>query len=304
MDAATSLAGKTEVRQCMESWVAAVKSLDLDRIMSHYSQDVVAFDAIMQLQFKGVEAYRKHWEMCLKMCPGPMTFGTQDVDIDISGDLAVVHCLVRCGAADEQGAEKASWMRMTSSYRRMDGDWKITHEHFSAPVDMKTGKALFDLDPQGQDKVRGIPTGMNAITPHLVCVGAADAIEFYKKAFGATEEGRLDTPRGKVMHACVRIGDSAIFLMDEMPDCGALSPQALNGSPITIHLYVNDADAVVKKAVAAGAKVMMPLQDMFWGDRYGVLEDPFGHRWSIATHVRDVSPEEIQEAAAKACEQG
>lgn len=304
MDAATSLAETTEVRQCMESWTAAVRALDMDGIMSHYADDVVAFDAIVQLQFKGVQAYRKHWEMCLTMCPGPMVFEQHEVDIDVSGDLAVAHALVRCGAQDEQGEEKASWMRMTSTYRRMDGGWKITHEHFSAPFDMKTGKALFDLNPQGEDKVRGIPLGMNAITPHLVCAGAADAIEFYKQAFGAIDEGRLATPDGKLMHACVRIGDSAIFLVDEMPDCGALSPQSLNGSPVTIHLYVEDADKVMEKAVAAGARVMMPLQDMFWGDRYGVLEDPFGHRWSIATHVRDVSPEEIQEAAEKACAQG
>jgi uncharacterized glyoxalase superfamily protein PhnB len=150
-------------------------------------------------------------------------------------------------------------------------------------------------------KVQAIPSGMHSITPHLVCAGAADAIEFYKTAFGATEMGRLLTPDGKIMHAGVRIGDSTVMLVDEFPQWGSLGPKSLKGSPVTIHLYVENADATVERAVAAGAKVIMPLDDMFWGDRYGILEDPFGHRWSIATHVRDVSPEEMHEAAQNAC---
>jgi len=141
-----------------------------------------------------------------------------------------------------------------------------------------------------------IPQGMHSVTPHLVCAGAAQAIEFYKKAFGATEEGRMPGPDGKLMHAMIRIGDSAIMLVDEMPEWGSLGPKALKGSPVTIHLYVEDADAFAKRAVAAGAKITMPVEDQFWGDRYGKLEDPFGHHWSVATHVRDVSPEEMQKA--------
>jgi len=146
-----------------------------------------------------------------------------------------------------------------------------------------------------------IPTGMHTVTPHLVCAGAADAIEFYKKAFDAVELGRLPGPNGKLMHAHIQIGDSSIMLVDEFPDWGSLGPRSLKGSPVTIHLYVEDADATVERAVKAGAVITMPLEDMFWGDRYGVLEDPFGHRWSIATHVRDVGADEMQEAVRKAC---
>ncbi len=145
-------------------------------------------------------------------------------------------------------------------------------------------------------QVQGVPEGMHTVTPHLVCAGAAEAIEFYKKAFGATEAMRLPMPDGKLAHARIVIGDSAIMLMDEAPQHGALGPKMLKGSPVTIHLYVADVDAVVKRAVDAGAKVFMPVQDMFWGDRYGVLEDPFGHCWSVATHIRDVSDEELPKA--------
>jgi len=144
-----------------------------------------------------------------------------------------------------------------------------------------------------------IPAGMTAVTPHLVCAGAAGAIEFYRKAFGAVEEGRLPGPDGKIMHALIRIGGAPIMLMDEMPQCGAAGPKALDGSPVTIHLYVDDADAIVERAAKAGAKVTMPVAEMFWGDRYGTLTDPFGHRWSIGTHVRDVTREEMAEAMRK-----
>jgi len=140
---------------------------------------------------------------------------------------------------------------------------------------------------------------MHTVTPHLVCAGAADAIAFYKKAFNAEEVGRLAGPQGKLMHAQIRIGDSAVMLVDEFPDWGSFGPKSLKGSPVTIHLYVEDVDAAFKRAVDAGATVKMALADMFWGDRYGVLEDPFGHHWSIATHVRDVSPDEMQQAMQK-----
>jgi PhnB protein len=144
-------------------------------------------------------------------------------------------------------------------------------------------------------KVKPIPEGMHTATPHLVCDGAAQAIEFYKKAFGAVETARLPGENGKLMHAAIRIGDSTIMLVDEMPEWGSLGPNALNGSPVTIHLYVEDVDAFVARAVAAGAKVTMQVQDMFWGDRYGQLHDPFGHHWSVATHIRDVTPDEMRE---------
>jgi len=144
-----------------------------------------------------------------------------------------------------------------------------------------------------------IPDGMHSITPHLVCAGAADAIEFYKKAFGATEMMRLPGPAGRIMHACVRIGDSQLFLVDEMPEWKVFGPLSLKGSSVTIHLQVADADNVFAQAVAAGCKVIMPIDDAFWGDRYGQLEDPFGHRWSVATHKVDLTPEEIEAAMKK-----
>jgi uncharacterized glyoxalase superfamily protein PhnB len=144
--------------------------------------------------------------------------------------------------------------------------------------------------------VKPIPDGMSPVTPHLICSGAADAIEFYKKAFGAVEEGRLPGPNGRLMHAVIRINGAAVMLVDEMPEWGALGPKALKGSPVTLHLYVDDVDAFVAKAAAAGAKVTMPVADMFWGDRYGKVQDPFGHDWSVATHKRDVTPDEMQRA--------
>jgi PhnB protein len=149
--------------------------------------------------------------------------------------------------------------------------------------------------------IKPIPDGMHTVTPHLICAGAADAIAFYKAAFGAVEISRLPGPDGKLMHASIRIGDSTVMLADEVPRWGALGPTSLKGSPVVIHLYVEDVDAFSARAVGAGAKITMPVADMFWGDRYGQLEDPFGHRWSVATHVRDVSPQEMQQAMQKMC---
>jgi PhnB protein len=144
--------------------------------------------------------------------------------------------------------------------------------------------------------VKPIPEGMHSLTPHLICAGAADAIKFYTEAFGAIEQFRLPGPEGKLMHACVQIGDSMLMLVDEMAGCSMLGPRSLKGSPVAIHLYVPNVDAVVAQAVAAGARVTMPAADMFWGDRFAQLEDPFGHRWSVATHQRDVPMEEMKEA--------
>jgi uncharacterized glyoxalase superfamily protein PhnB len=147
--------------------------------------------------------------------------------------------------------------------------------------------------------VKPIPDGMHSLTPHLICGGAAEAIEFYVKAFNAVELTRLPGPQGKLMHAVIRIGDSALMLVDENPQWGLLGPKALKGSPVAIHLFVEDVDAAVAQAVAAGAKITMPIAEMFWGDRYGQLVDPFGHRWSVATHTRDLSREEMQQGMAK-----
>jgi len=153
----------------------------------------------------------------------------------------------------------------------------------------------------GNTKVDPVPNGMHTVTPHLVCAGASDAIAFYEKAFGAKEGARLAMPDGKIMHAAVTIGDSMIMLHDEMPEHGALGPKARGGTSVTIHLQVDNADALFERATKAGAKVIMPIADMFWGDRYGLVEDPFGHSWSIATHIKDLTPDEIREAAKNAC---
>ena len=132
--------------------------------------------------------------------------------------------------------------------------------------------------------------------------GASRAIDFYKKAFGAQEIGRLTGPDGKsIMHANLKIGDSHVFLVDEMPQMGCRGPESIGATPVTIHMYVEDVDAAFGKAVAAGAQVRMPVADMFWGDRYGILTDPFGHSWSLATHKEDLSPEEIGKRAQSAC---
>jgi PhnB protein len=147
---------------------------------------------------------------------------------------------------------------------------------------------------------KSIPDGMHTVTPHLICKGAADAIDFYKRAFNATELSRLPGPDGRLMHAMIRIGNSAVMLIDEMPEWGSLGPTSLKGSPVVIHLYVDDVDAVAAQAVRAGGKTTLPVSDMFWGDRYGQIEDPFGHRWSIATHVRDVAPGDMQKAMQQA----
>lgn len=148
--------------------------------------------------------------------------------------------------------------------------------------------------------VKPIPDGMPTLTPHLVCDGAAAAIDFYVKAFNAVELSRLAGPDGKLMHGMMRIGDSPLMLVDAMPEWGALDPKRLNGSPVTLHLYVEDVDAAIAQAAAAGATVAMPPADMFWGDRYGQVVDPFGHRWSLATHKQDLSSEQIRQAMESA----
>jgi len=146
--------------------------------------------------------------------------------------------------------------------------------------------------------VQRVPEHMHTITPHIVVKGANDAIEFYKKAFGAIEHYRMPMPDGAIMHAEIQIGDSVFFMNDEM--MGAKSPQSIGGSPVTIHLQIEDVDSLWNQAVAAGCQVTMPLADMFWGDRYGMLVDPFGHCWSMASHIEDVPPEEMGQRAQAA----
>ncbi len=153
-------------------------------------------------------------------------------------------------------------------------------------------------------RVKPNPEGYHSVTPYLIVSDAAGAIEFYKKAFGATELLRMPAPGGRVGHAELRIGDSRIMLADEYPDMGARSPKAFGGSPVSLHLYVEDVDAVAKQALAAGAKELRPIKDQFYGDRLGSVTDPFGHVWHISTHKEDLSPEELKQRAAKAMQQG
>lgn len=147
-------------------------------------------------------------------------------------------------------------------------------------------------------KVKPIPDGYHAVTPYLAINGGANAIDFYKRAFGATERMRMAQPDGRIGHAELQVGDSCIMLADETPDMKFHSPAKYGGTPVTLHLYVDDCDAVVNQAVAAGAKVVHPIKNQFYGDRSGTITDPFGHVWHISTHVEDVSPEEMKKRAA------
>lgn len=142
-----------------------------------------------------------------------------------------------------------------------------------------------------------IPDGYHSVTPYLIIQGAADALEFYKRAFGATELFRMPAPGGKIGHAEIKIGDSAIMLADEFPEMGARSPKSLGGAGVSLMIYVERVDEVFKQALKAGAKEVQPLENKFYGDRSGTLQDPFGHVWTISTHVEDVSTEEVRRRA-------
>src|SRR5260370_37730256 len=151
------------------------------------------------------------------------------------------------------------------------------------------------------NRIKPVPAGFHSLTPHLVVKGASQAIEFYKKAFGAEEITRVPGPDGKsLMHAEIKIGDSRLFLVDEFPQMGSLGPHGIGGTPVLIHVYMEDVDTVFNQAVGAGAQVGMPLEDAFCGDRYGQVTDPFGHKWSLATHKEDLTPEELSKRAQAA----
>lgn len=156
------------------------------------------------------------------------------------------------------------------------------------------------MNAGNKPSVNWIPEGYHSATPYLIIRGAAQAIEFYKRAFGATEIMRLDGPDGKVGHAEIKIGDSVIMLGDENLEAGICSPKTLNGTPVSILLYVQDVDTFVAQAAAAGASITRPVKDQFYGDRTGGIEDPFGHNWYLATHVEDVSQEEMKRRMAAA----
>jgi len=138
---------EAQIRSLLEAWSAAVRDKDIDAIMAYYAPDVIAYDAILALQFKGRDAYRKHWDMCLTMCDGPMVFEPHELKIYATDEIAFAHWLCSCGGADEKGEVKSSWMRASAAYRKTADGWKAVHEHFSAPFDPSSGKALFDLEP-------------------------------------------------------------------------------------------------------------------------------------------------------------
>ena len=148
------------------------------------------------------------------------------------------------------------------------------------------------------DELKPIPDGYHSVTPYLIVDDAARAMEFYKRAFGATEVFRWEAPDGRVGHAEIKIGDSHVMLADEHPEIGARGPRSIGGSPISLLLYVEDVDATVGQAVEAGARLTRPVANQFYGDRTGGVEDPFGHVWHVATHVEDVPPEELEKRAA------
>jgi PhnB protein len=152
-------------------------------------------------------------------------------------------------------------------------------------------------------QVKPIPQGFHSVTPYLTLNDAARALDFYKRAFGAEVVMRMDAPGGKIGHAEIKIGDSRIMIADEMPGGGCQSPHSLGGTTNGILLYVDNVDSVFKQAVAAGAKVEAPVTDMFWGDRYGRLKDPFGHSWSVATHKQDVTPAEMEKGMQESIKQ-
>src|ERR1700722_8707180 len=143
-------------------------------------------------------------------------------------------------------------------------------------------------------KVKAIPEGYHSVTPYLFVNGAASAIDYYKKVFGAKERMRMPGPDGKVMHAELEIGDSTVMISDENPQMGARSPQSVGGASTCLHVYVENVDAIAQKATEAGAKLVRPVKDQFYGDRTGTVIDPFGHMWSIATHIEDVTPAEVE----------
>ena len=151
-----------------------------------------------------------------------------------------------------------------------------------------------------QPRVKAIPEGMHTITPHIVVRDAARAAEWYAAALGAEEQSRIPVPGGKLMSVELWFGDSAVMVADEFPEMGVLSPQSVGGTSTVLNLYVEDVDALWERAVEAGAEVLRPLEDTFWGDRHGQITDPFGHRWGLVQHMRDVTSEEIARAAAEA----
>ena len=309
---------EAEIRALIEAWSRAIEAKDPDAIVAAYTPNTVIYDAIPPGKTVGAKAIRDIWAQCLPYFPKKFRSEHKDLDITVDGDVAFVHALHRFVPDPPDHPCGMTCLRVTACYKRSGGAWQVAHEHVSVPFDPMTARAVYlDADynalpsPGVPDTSEGCVTAMpdgallepSKVTPHLICAGAADAIAFYQKAFGATELMRLPGPDGRLLHACVAINGAPVMLADEFKDAGAhcnTSPSTLGGTPVSIHLNVSDANAFFDRAVSAGARVVMPVADMFWGDRYGVVEDPFGHHWAIATQLKKLSMDEIKAAAAAA----
>ncbi len=305
MEAATGNAGDIEaIERLVAEWSRAVESKDPEKIVANYGPDTVLFDAIPPGRAVGAREIGRIWAECMPYFPEKFRSEHKDLTIHVDGDVAVVHGLHHFVPEPPDHPAGATWMRITVAFRRVAGAWRVVHEHVSIPFDPMTNQAVY-LDSEAN----AVPPTESAtkLMPHLVCKGAADAIEFYKKAFGADEMMRMPGPDGRLIHAGIMIGGNIVMLVDEFRDAGPnanAAPTTIGATPVTLHLQVSDVDALYKRAVDAGAKSIMPPADMFWGDRYGVIEDPFGHRWSIATTVKKMSPAEMQEAGLAAMSSG
>lgn len=288
---------RATIKKMIENWSRAIEARDVPRIVEAYTDDTVLFDAIPPFRTVGRDAIAALWSQCLPYFPDKFKSEHKDLAVEVDGDVAFVHALHHFVPEEVGHPCGSTWMRVTACYKRIDGAWTVAHEHVSVPFNPMSGRAVF---AEGDAlKETDSPAGPPPVSPHLVCSDAAAAIDFYKKAFAAEETFRLPDPSGKIMHAALNLNGGVVMLVDEYPEMGHASPTTLKGTSVSMHLVVDDVDAATEKAIAAGAKVILPVDDMFWGDRYGVIEDPFGHRWSIATTKKVLSNEEIAAAFAK-----
>lgn len=299
-----------DIERLVLEWARAVESKDPEKIVANYGPDTVLFDAIPPARTVGARDIGRIWAQCLPYFPDTFRLEQKDLTIHVDGDLGIVHGMYHFLPEPADDPSGATWFRATIGLRRLPSGWQIMHEHVSIPFDPMTEKAVFldaDANPVKPVTTNGAMPATAAsgiqLMPHLVCKGAADAIEFYKQAFGAEEMMRLPVPDGRLLHAAISIGGNVVMLVDEFRDAGEHATSAPSGAatpPVTLHLQVPNVDVSFQQAVAAGAKPLIPPADAFWGDRYGIVEDPFGHRWSLATTVKRMAPQEIEAAAREA----
>ncbi len=301
MERATGSAKDVEdIERLVQDWSRAVEAKDPERIVANYGPDTVLFDAIPPARTVGARDIGRIWAECMPYFPDKFRSEHKDLTIHVDGDLAVIHALHHFATEDPGHPAGATWLRVTVCFRRVSGGWRVVHEHVSIPFDPMTIKAVF-LDANGN--AVPAPQTDTRLMPHLTCKGASDAIEFYKKGVRCREMMRLPGPDGRLIHAAVTIRGNVVMLVDEFREAGenaTVAPHSATIPPVTLHLHVPDVDAFFERAVKAGAKSIMEPADAFWGDRYGVLEDPFGHRWSMATTVKSLGPDELKAAAREA----